>query len=122
RPAGSPAGRSRFPWDDPARPGGSSSPPGWSRRKARGQRGSPSLPLFGASLRTTRWGDPGGGSGDRRSSLVARKAVAVGAGDVASGHQALDDLREILTLVGQAVEVVLPLTTRRDDPAVSQQG
>ena len=39
-----------------------------------------------------------------------------------SGDQVLDDLGQVGPGVGQAVEVVLALTARRDDPAMAEQG
>src|SRR3954452_2857882 len=39
-----------------------------------------------------------------------------------SVDQVLDDRGELFARLGQAVEIVLTLTARRDDPAVSQQG
>src|SRR4051794_6091363 len=39
-----------------------------------------------------------------------------------AGHQALDDDGEVAADIGQAVEIVLALAARGDDPAVAEQG
>src|SRR5206468_1469939 len=50
----------------------------------------------------------------------------IGSGEAAlssgAGHQALDDDGEVAADIGQAVEIVLALAARGDDPAVSEQG
>ena len=43
-------------------------------------------------------------------------------GGSGGGHQTLDDVRQFGPDLGQAVEVVLALTARGDDPAVTEQG
>jgi hypothetical protein len=42
--------------------------------------------------------------------------------EIVSSHQTPDHLRQFLARFGQGIEVVLPLTANRDDPAVPQQG